>query len=254
MLYGSNVFDFGEICNRPDNFSAAFVARIGARNAGLIRVVLAEWAAAGEELGLLARAEHAAGREDVKPRVLLTVAYLRAFLGRCGIALGRLRVLGVRIVPYGVDTATEELLRREEGALRNSARGRERWLEGRNEAGRMEGLVEGICVREKGFRRAEYWVDVHGWIGGRFAPSCVGREWVVYQGVRGREEGLVEGVEEVQESAREVSEESVEDMVKDVTDGIVTAVVGERADEPAGDITQSIVHTTNDTSSLDTAS
>lgn len=197
VLYGENVFDFGEICNRPDNFSGRFVERIGRRNAARIRIVVGEYGAAAEELGQKEGEEKDGEGEEgkvvKKTNGLLTVEYLRCFLGKCGISLSELRVLALSLVPYGCDQATGELLRLEDEAVRSNSLNRMKWLEAKNETGRLARMVEGICEREKGFMKAGYWEDIDGWIGVSFSPPSSGREWIVYKGVRGREEELVEG-------------------------------------------------------------
>lgn len=192
VLYGENIFDFGETCNRPNNFCKPFLARIGLHNAARIRIVFAEYSAAAEELSL-SDTSALAQRAVTDPRpTQLSVAHLRAFLATFGIALPKLRLLAISIMPYGNDQATGYLLKLVDPGVRTNMALRVKWLDAKNGKERMGRLVDGICEREKGLIRAEYWRDVDGWIGISFAPPSSGREWIVYQGVRGKEDGKVE--------------------------------------------------------------
>ncbi|KAL5405156.1 hypothetical protein PMIN06_012744 [Paraphaeosphaeria minitans] len=195
VLYGENIFDFGEICNRPNNFSKPFVARIGLRNASLIRIVFAEYSAASEELSQSDTTPTTPRLHDPKP-TQLSVAHLRTFLSTFGISLPSLRLLAISIMPYGNDQATDYLLKLADAAVRNNMHLRVKWLDAKNEKDRLGQLVERICEREKGLAKADYWTDVDGWIGISFAPPSSGREWIVYQGVRGKEGDVVNGKEE----------------------------------------------------------
>lgn len=187
VLYGENVFDFGEICNRPNNFSKPFVNRIGLHNAALIRIIFAEYSAAAEEL---ARSDTTCIETPVhkpKPKAILTVAHLRNFFSTFNISFGDLRLFAISIVPYGFDQATGYLL----SLLYPAAvqiELREKWLGVKNGPEWMGQLVNNICARESGFTRADYWADIDGWIGINFSPPSSGREWLTYNGVRGRED------------------------------------------------------------------
>lgn len=122
-------------------------------------------------------------------RSLLSVPYLRGFLSTFNITLPHLRLLAISILPYGNNAATNDLLSR--GYMfERTRRQRREWFAWRNEPTRFGKLVDGICAREKGLARADYWRDIDGWIGFSFAPPSLGREWVVYRGVRGREDAL----------------------------------------------------------------
>jgi hypothetical protein len=189
VLYGENIFDFGEICNRPNNFSKPFVNRIGPHNASLIRIVFAEYSAGSEELALSDTAPISNPSHDPKPKTLLSVAHLRNFLSTFNISLPSLRLLAISIMPYGIDQATDYLLQLANPAIQENMFLRVRWLEAKNEKENLGKLVDGICEREQGLLRAEYWRDVDGWIGVSFAPPSSGREWLVYQGVRGKKDG-----------------------------------------------------------------
>jgi hypothetical protein len=196
VLYGENIFDFGEICNRPNNFSKPFVNHIGRHNASLIRIVFAEYSAASEELALSDTAPISKPLHDPKPKIVLSVAHLRSFLATFNISLPSLRLLAISIMPYGNDQATDYLLQLANPDVRRNMHLRVKWLDAKNDKVRLGELVDGICEREKGLLRAEYWRDVDGWVGFNFAPPSSGREWVVYQGVRGKEEGMAEKKED----------------------------------------------------------
>lgn len=187
VLYGENIFDFSEICNRPNNFSKPFVARIGLHNASLVRIVFAEYSAASEELS------QADTTQIYKSpsKALLTVARLRSFLSTFNISLPNLRLLAISIIPYGNDQATDYLMQLTDPAVQRNMHLRGKWLDAKNEKARLGQLVDGICEREQGLAKADYWTDVDRWIGISFAPPSSGREWVVYQGVRGKEGDVV---------------------------------------------------------------
>lgn len=191
VLYGENVFDFGEICNRPNNFSSRFVKTIGLHNASLIRVVFAEYSAAAEELSTADTKRIERMFHDPKPKATLTVAFLRDFLSTCGIDIPSLRMLAVSVMPYGHDQATEYLIQLADEAVRHTKALQTKWLEAKNDAGRMGRMVEGISEREEGLLRADYWRDIDAWIGITFSPPSSGREWLVYRGVRGKEDKLL---------------------------------------------------------------
>ncbi|OAG12781.1 uncharacterized protein CC84DRAFT_1212282 [Paraphaeosphaeria sporulosa] len=195
VLYGENIFDFGEICNRPNNFSKPFVARIGLHTASLIRIVFAEYSAASEELSQSDTTPDARRLHDSKP-TQLSVAHLRTFFSTFGISLPSLRLLAISIMPYGNDQATDDLLKLADPEVRSDMDLRMKWLDAKNGKERLAQLVDGICKREKGLVKANYWTDVDGWIGISFAPPSSGREWIVYQGVRGKEGNVVDGKEE----------------------------------------------------------
>ena len=190
VLYGENVFDYGEICNRQNNFSKPFVKYIGMHNASLIRIIFAEYSAAAEELSQADTKPLERMFHDPKPKATLTVAYLREFLSTCNIFLPDLRLLAVSIVPYGHDQATEYLVQLADPAIRANMPLRVKWLDTKNEPKRMGQLVDSICTRETGLMKAEYWKDIDVWIGINFSPPSSGREWVAYKGVRGKEDAL----------------------------------------------------------------
>ncbi|KAF2447760.1 hypothetical protein P171DRAFT_231440 [Karstenula rhodostoma CBS 690.94] len=196
VLYGENIFDFGEICNRPNNFSKPFLAHMGLHNASLIRIVFAEYSAACEELSQSDTSPISKPWHGPKSKMLLTVAHLRSFLSTFNISLPSLRLLAISIMPYGNDLATEDLLKLADPAVRLNMDWRVKWQDAKNKKGRLGKLVDGICEREKGLTKADYWADVDRWIGFRFAPPSSGREWLVYQGVRGREGDVIDRNEE----------------------------------------------------------
>ncbi|KAJ4354486.1 uncharacterized protein N0V89_006223 [Didymosphaeria variabile] len=194
VLYGENIFDFGEICNRPNNFSKRFSEHIGPHNASLIRIVFAEYSAAAEELYHTDIAVISKSNRGLIPKTLLTVSHLRSFLSTFNIALSSLRLLAISIIPYGHDQATIAL-QDVDFRLMTSPHLRVKWCDAKNDKDRLGRLVDDICDREKGLMKADYWKDIDGWIGINFAPPSSGREWIVYQGVRGKEDVLEEGKE-----------------------------------------------------------
>ncbi|KAJ4301867.1 hypothetical protein N0V90_003963 [Kalmusia sp. IMI 367209] len=185
VLYGENVFDFGEICNRPNNFSKAFVNHIGLHNASLIRIIFAEYSAAAKELSHIDTSS--IHKCNPIPPPTLTVAYLRSFLSTFNISLPNLRLLAISIMPYGFDQASMDLMRIQAVSIVSTTRMRVRWLDAKNEPKRLSEMVDQICEDEEGLARADYWKDVDPWIGFGFSPSSSGREWIVYEGVRGKE-------------------------------------------------------------------
>ncbi|KAF1970323.1 hypothetical protein BU23DRAFT_601038 [Bimuria novae-zelandiae CBS 107.79] len=192
VLYGENVFDFGEICNRPNNFSRRFTNLIGSHNASLIRIVFAEYSAATEELCHADTTRIARPLFNPKPKATLTVTYLRSFLLTFNIFLPDLRLFAISIMPYGHDEATHYLLQLADPVIRNNMLLKIKWLDTKNEPKRVARMAEEICAQESGLIRADYWKDIDGWIGINFSPPSSGREWLTYKGVRGKEGTLRE--------------------------------------------------------------
>lgn len=69
---------------------------------------------------------------------------------------------------------------------------RVQWLDNKNEKDRLDKVVDGICEREVGLMKADFWNNVDPWIGFHWTPPFVGREWVFYNGVRAREDAMEE--------------------------------------------------------------
>lgn len=187
----------GEICTLPISLAKHFLTRIGPTNASLIRIVIAEYSAAAEELfqikafltprpirSPLARAMLARGQARAAtplPHPHLSVPTLRERLAAFGIAAAQLRVLGVSLAPYGDDYATNDLMWREDTRLVGHRAMRETWLARKNEEGRMERVVEGICGRERELVRAEFRVDVDAKVGFGWRVQWMGRKWMVFR-------------------------------------------------------------------------
>lgn len=178
VLYGENIFDFEEICGRPITVAKPFDNRIGPHNASLIRIVIAEYSAAAEELAQI--------QDDGPAR--LTIPFVQNFLSGFNISLSHLRVLAISIVPYGFDQATMDLMKKQALGIMGTMTLRLAWLDNKNEPGRLRKVADGICEREAGLVRANYIKDVDSWIGFHWSPPFLRREWIVYEGVRTREE------------------------------------------------------------------
>ncbi|KAF2691171.1 hypothetical protein K458DRAFT_426536 [Lentithecium fluviatile CBS 122367] len=200
VLYGENIFDMEEICNRPLSVAKPFLKHIGPHNASLIRIVIAEYSAAAEELHQLDPVNTPTPTDPLstseKPQSHLTLSFLTSTLSTFNIILSHLRALALNIIPYGHDHATQDLMRQQAPLVVNNMRARVAWLDTKNNPERLGKVVEGICERESGLVKADYWKDVDAWVGFWWSSPFMGREWVVYKGVRAREEGdEMEGVE-----------------------------------------------------------
>lgn len=176
-----------EIGTRPLSVAKPFVSRISPKNASLIRIVIGEYSAAAEEVHQL----HQLPLHSLKPpdpvanpsptHPHLTVSFLTTFLSAFDINIAHLRVMAISIVPYGFDHATQDLMRKQAPLVVNNTKARVKWLDEKNRAERLETLVDGICEREEGLVKADYWVDVDAWVGFRWSTSFVGRAWMVYR-------------------------------------------------------------------------
>jgi hypothetical protein len=145
----------------------------------LIRIVIAEYSAAVEEL-------HRLPPIDLPTPTLLTrskrdhlsLPFLTTFLSTFQINVSHLRVLAISIIPYGFDHATQDLMRRQAPLVMNDMRARVQWLDGKNRADRLGDVVQGICEREPALGKADYWKDVDARVGFWWSSPFVGREWV----------------------------------------------------------------------------
>jgi hypothetical protein len=154
--------------------------------------VVAEYSAAAEELHQLPlpspdaqgpAGPNAFGLERTAPsHPHLTLSFLIKFLSAFNVDIARLRVMAISVSPYGFDHATQDLMRQQAPLLVNNMQARVRWLDGKNEAARLGKLVEGVCEREGGLMKADYWVDVDASVRFGWSSPFVGRAWMVYRG------------------------------------------------------------------------
>jgi hypothetical protein len=192
VLYGENMFDFESVCIRSMRSGRGFVAKIGAHNASMIRIVVAEHCAAAEEFSEI--------NFIIRRPQRLEVAYLHTFFAAFSIRVENLRVLAISFAPYGYwDIYTFPILfqmaeRLDEG-LSYESRGERRleWLKARNS--QLVDLVGQVCKREG--RREEGgklgWLEHVGFeegvsgrkgIGFQWETPWRNREWVVWKGER----------------------------------------------------------------------
>ncbi|KAF2255917.1 hypothetical protein BU26DRAFT_512859 [Trematosphaeria pertusa] len=159
-----------EICVRP-NIAKPLLSRIGPHNASLIRIVLAEYSAAAEELSQLA--PHA-----THPPI--TLSFVHTLLSSFNISMAQLRVFAISIIPYGFDQATRDLMKLQAKTIMGMMPLRVKWLDAKNEPEQLEKVIEGICARENGWEKADYYEDVDSKIGLRWASPFSGRLWIKY--------------------------------------------------------------------------
>jgi len=157
-----------EIRRRP-SFAKSFVDRIGPVNASLIRLVVAEYSAASEELSEMSPAQ--------RPHHQLTVPFIVEFFDPFHISLDRLRLLAISIVPYGFDDAAVEIMKRQAPDAPRVA-----WLEMKNK--QLETVANAICQREDMFKKVDFFGDIHPKLSFYWTPPFSGRQWITYQRAR----------------------------------------------------------------------
>ncbi|KAF2869716.1 hypothetical protein BDV95DRAFT_84650 [Massariosphaeria phaeospora] len=201
VLYGENLFDFDEMRRRP-SVAAPFLRIIGPTNCALIRLIVCEYSAASEEVSQIRPAptndETPSPKESsptLSPKEFsptnatthklmltyqLTLTYLTTFLAMYNVSIDQLRLLAISIIPYGDNEATGHVMAAQAPHVVRDRPLRLQWLEEKNEKLKMEALVDGICKREKGLRKAEFLADVDSQIGFDYSPPFVGRLWMMY--------------------------------------------------------------------------
>ncbi|ORY15620.1 hypothetical protein BCR34DRAFT_171611 [Clohesyomyces aquaticus] len=174
VLYGENVFDFEEICGRP-SFATSFVKRLNPTNLSLIRIIVADYSAASEELALYP------GQASNQ----LSIARISSFLAPFNIKLSQLRCFAISIIPYGFDNATTYVMKLQAPALQATGQQiigmRRQWLDTKNEG--LDEAAKRIVEREAELKRVEF-RDVEKNICFDWIPLFINRPWLVY--VKGR--------------------------------------------------------------------
>lgn len=199
VLYGKNVFDFGNILDLP-NYGASFAKHIGPYHASLIRILVAEASVASEALHscedifsidksrispfiaqatLAAEASLAAetsltAETPLSPSTTyISKSRIAAIVAAFGIDFARLRMLAIHLQPRNEMYFDRKAARAIDAA--------EQWFKMRDVE--MERVVDGIVEREKGWLRRAWFADVEGvcfewvtsWVWAR-------RPWFLYEG------------------------------------------------------------------------
>ncbi|KAF2189590.1 hypothetical protein K469DRAFT_747642 [Zopfia rhizophila CBS 207.26] len=169
VLYGENIFDFEEIRRRP-SFAKGFLQSIGPINPTFIRIIVADYAAASEDLAQGSSAQFSSHA--------LTCDYISSFLGSYNISLNQLRLFAISIIPYGADGAYLQLMKDAAPGLVANKEWRTKWLAEKNE--RLGSVVEAICKREKNLKKVEY-AGIDKKLSFEWLSPYMHRHWVVYQ-------------------------------------------------------------------------
>jgi hypothetical protein len=183
-------FTAEEIRNRP-SIAKPLLARIGASNFSLIRLIIAEYSAAAEEISSFSP-DHIANvlQRDARPSdtYRLTVPFITTTLASFNISLDKLRLFAISIIPYGSCDATMQLVKLTDHAilgpssfglqsLQNDTLSRVEWLEKKNETD-LEGIVKTVCEREKELNPVDFMKDVEKRLSFEWVPPR--RLWIEY--------------------------------------------------------------------------
>lgn len=169
-------------------------------NFTFIRLIVAEYSAAAEELSHLMPS-----LVDAPPRTSdlleasvpsadtyqLTIPFINSALAAFNITLDQLRLFAVSIIPYGSDEATMQIMKLETKYGPNSALGipnilnnipmRLQWYKRKNDIAHLEEVVKGICEREEELKPVDFVKDLDKKLAFDWCPPFLNRLWIAYE-------------------------------------------------------------------------